>query len=115
MSMMQCYLVEVGVLLTKEDKEFECYNHVYDKKHGYFDEGQHYVKNLEDAKKEVLDYVTDGVERTYGIISNTVMPEDIDLEEACVEDESYLVDSIVFSAVKEDGQVKENFVKKERK
>lgn len=113
MKMMDCYLVEVGVLLDKEDAEFECYNHVYDKKHGYYDEGQYYEKDIEKAKDYVSDYVKDGVEKTYGIISKTTMPDDIKLSEADVEDEKYEVKDIVFSLVKEDGKLKENFVENE--
>lgn len=110
--MINCYLVEVGVLLGEEDAEFEFYNHVYDKKHGYYDEGQYYVKDLDQAKKEVLDYINDGVEKTYGIILNTVMPEDVDLSEADVEDEKYELEDIVFSAVKENGKIREDFVER---
>ena len=50
--MRECYMLEVGVLLKKEDEEFEKYSQVYDKKHGYYDEYQEYVLKLENAKKK---------------------------------------------------------------
>ena len=34
----EIYLVEHGVLLSKDDREYECYSQVYDKKNGYYDE-----------------------------------------------------------------------------
>lgn len=37
---MKVYLVDVGVLLSKEHEEFEKYAIVYDKRYGYYDEDQ---------------------------------------------------------------------------
>ena len=48
---MKAYLVDLGFLLDKTDKEFSFYASVYDHKHAYYDINQYYVKTLEEAKK----------------------------------------------------------------
>lgn len=37
---MQAYLVDLGILLDKTDKEFEYYSCVYDHQYGYYDLNQ---------------------------------------------------------------------------
>ena len=63
------YKVEVGVLLDKDNEEYGCYNGVYDKLNSYYDENVvfelDYLKALEYAK----NYVENGVNGTYAIIS----------------------------------------------
>lgn len=63
------YKVEVGVLLDKDNTDYECYNSVYDKKNAYYDENVvfelDYMRALEYAKY----YVDNGVNGTYAIIS----------------------------------------------
>ncbi len=107
-----CYLIEVGVLLPKEDKDYGAYSIVYDKKNGYFDEGQYYRRDLDKAKEEARSYVEEGVENTYAVVTATYMPEDINVEDddVCVESEDYDTDNVVFSIVKNNGELKENFV-----
>ena len=39
------YLTEVGILLERRNPEFERYNKVYDRKHGYYDENQYLKKD----------------------------------------------------------------------
>lgn len=52
---MRVYLIDEGILLTENDKEFESYATVYDKKYGYYDEGQYYVKkNKRQSKMQRL-------------------------------------------------------------
>lgn len=66
--MSNAYLVDVGILMNKN--ECDCsYSSCYDKKHGYYDENQYLVKDLEEAKKEALEYVADGVENTYAVVT----------------------------------------------
>ena len=50
---MRAYLIDEGILLTEEDEEFESYATVYNKKYGYYDEGQYYVK---DEQRAIEDY-----------------------------------------------------------
>lgn len=64
---MVIYVVEVGVLLTKEDEEYDSYC-VYDKQFGYYDEGLTGYLKYEDAKKTALEYCKNGVIGTYAII-----------------------------------------------
>lgn len=62
------YKVEVGVLLDKDNKEYDLYLY-YDKKHSYYEENSilflDYNRAVEYAKK----YVDNGVNGTYSIIS----------------------------------------------
>lgn len=104
------YLVDEGVLLTKEDEEFESYSSIYDKKYGYYDEGQYYVKREEDAIAAAKAYVENGVDHTYAVVSKTVLPDDFDYYDQCVEDETYLAEDVIYSVAKIDGKIVEGFV-----
>lgn len=109
---MKAYLLDEGILLTEKDAEFEHYNIVYDHKYGYYDEGQCYVATMEDAINQAMQYVKEGVEKTYAVVSNTTLDDDIDIndDELCVEDEEYIVDNIVYSVAKINGKIVENFI-----
>jgi hypothetical protein len=109
---MRAYLLDVGILLTEKDTEFESYNTVYDKKYGYYDEGQCYIATEDEAIKQAKQYVVDGVENTYAVVSNTTLDDDIDIndDELCVEDEEYITDNIVYSVAKINGKIVENFI-----
>ena len=110
---MKTYLVDVGVLLTDKDKEFEFYSCVYDHKYGYFDENQYYVSTKEKAIKEVKEYVENGVEGTYGIVNLTnldnVTAQDIDDGNVDVSDEKYLIENICVGYAKLNNQIVELF------
>ena len=75
--MKKIYYIECGILLDKDDKEFDCYNMVFDKKHGFYDEFIDFAENLESAKKICDDYVNNGVNNTYGIITETYGKDDL--------------------------------------
>ena len=107
-----CYLLEVGVLLKPGHPEFGYYSNTYDKKHGYYDEGQCYHRSLEKAKEEALDYVKTGVNQTYAVISETWVDEDIDVkdDDVAVEDETYDVQDVVYSVMKDGDKIRENFI-----
>lgn len=110
------YLVDVGILLSKDDADFDAYSVVYNKHYGYFDENQYYVGTLEEAVKAVESYVKNGVERTYGIVSNTTLDSDLgvnSLSEIDVEGEEYILDNVVYSAAKINGEFIENFLEKD--
>ena len=63
------YKVEVGVLLDKDNEMFDAYSCVYDKQHGYYDENVAMFLDKDEAKKYAFSYVNNGVENTYGIVS----------------------------------------------
>ena len=109
---MQAYLVDVGVLLSKESEEYGAYATAYDKKHGFFDENQYHKSSKEQAIQEALEYVKQGTESTYAVVSETTVPEmsEEELEETPVENEAYDLESVVFSCMKDSGEVKEGFL-----
>lgn len=107
---MKVYLVDVGVLLSKEHEEFEKYAIVYDKRYGYYDEDQFYTRTKEEAIEYVKKYVEEGVDLTYGIISNATLPDDYDFENDSFGPEKYELSDVIYSIAKFDGKIKENFV-----
>ena len=104
------YLVDIGVLLKEGDKNYENYSTVYDKKYGYDDEGQYYVRTLEEAMKDAFEYMDGAIDGSYIVISNTWIPTDCDPSNTPVEDENYDPEAIVYSARVENGELVENFV-----
>lgn len=116
--MKEVYLVDCGVLLPESDREFEAYSNVYDKKHGYYDEYQCYVKGKEEAIKEAKDYVqssmTDGG-KVYAVVSCTTIPADTDPSDAMVESETYDLDDVVYSISGSKEGIVENFIRVEQK
>ena len=115
----EVYLVDEGVLLTKNDREFEGYNSVYDKnnsvydkKYCYYDEDQYYVSDLETAIKDAKEYIENGAVGAYAIVSKSAINVDCIVEETPVEGETYFMDSVVYSVVKADDGVVENFFDK---
>lgn len=109
---MKAFLLEVGVLLTEEDEEYDFYSKAYNMKHGFYDEGQGYHKTKEEAIAEAKEYVEDGVENTYAIVSNTWLPDDFDFDEGCVEDEKYEMEDVLYSVAKFNGELVEDFLSK---
>lgn len=110
---MKVFLLELGVLLSEDSPEYSGYSGVYDKKHGYYDELQEYKSDLNAAIKEAKAYVTEGVENTYAVISETTLSGDFDedeLSEVSVDDESYDMESVVFSIAKIGGRLQMNFL-----
>ncbi|MCT7397779.1 hypothetical protein N5B56_01590 [Eubacterium sp. LFL-14] len=112
--MLIALLVDEGVLLERENKEFESYNKVYDKKYGYYDEGQYYkrLKEKDEVIKDAKKYVEDGVDNTYVVVSKTLLPDEVDVNTVDVEDENYYVEDVIYSVAKMDGKIVENFVRK---
>ena len=110
---MKAYLLDVGVLLSKEDEEFDFYSQAYNGKYGFYDEGQCYESNEMTAIVNARQYVEDGVENTYAIVSNTWLPNDFDFEEGCVEDETYKMEDVIYSAAKINGEIVEDFLSKD--
>lgn len=107
---MEAYLVDIGILLTKKDKELDFYSCVYDHKYGYYDENQYYVSTKEEAIKQVKEYVKNGVENTYGVVSLTALDDsitkqDIDNGNVDVSNEYYLKEDICIGYAKINNQV----------
>lgn len=103
-----CYLLDVGILLSPEDEEYEQYSNVYDKQHGFYDEDQSYTANLAKAIQEALDYVTYGVENTYAVISEKYVSDSLtetDIRSKTVKNETYDMEDVLFSLQKKDGKV----------
>ena len=73
------YFVEVGVLLNKENKEFDNYqiNGFYDDKWGFYDENRLAFFDLKEAIKYGEEYVKDGVRGTYAILQE----DEIDIDD----------------------------------
>ena len=63
------YKVEVGVLLQENNKEFNDYACVYDKKHAYYNENTLFFTNKCKAIAWAKKYVHRGVARTYAVVS----------------------------------------------
>ena len=104
------FLLDCGVLLDENDAEFENYNMVYDKKHGYYDEEQSYIASKGDAIAYAQQYVTDGGDGTYAVVSETWLSKDCEPTETPVEGEVYLAQDIVYSVKNVGGKLIENFV-----
>lgn len=107
---MQAYVVDVGILLSKNNKEFDFYSTVYDKQYGYFDENQFYIQKSEKAIDFVNKYVKEGVDNTYGVISQTTLPDDFNFEDSEFGPEKYLLEDVVYSIAKIDGKIVESFI-----
>lgn len=111
--MKKVYLLDLGTLLTDSDPEFDSYNMVYDKKHGYYDIGQGYYADLASAVADAKEHVNankGGDDNVYAVISETFIPADADVDDTYVEGESYDVADIVYSLAIIDGKLVEKFV-----
>ena len=79
------YLEETGILLDKNDSQYDYYSQVYDKQNAYYDEYQGYaLGNLEDIKERILKELENSRNNSYvlisnqGLISNYYLEEEID-------------------------------------
>ena len=72
------YFVEVGVLISKDDEEFESYQiSGFHEEFGFYDENRCAFFDLQEAIKYGEQYVEEGVIGTYAILQE----EDIDLDD----------------------------------
>lgn len=118
--MNKIYQYEIGVLLDKSDEEYEIYSQVWDKKHGYYNTDWGIELTLEDAKQLIQDYVNNGAQGSYGIISEVPISNEIynkiirNVEENGYfsdyvwYDADYSLDNVIYSLTKDE----ENFVKR---
>lgn len=111
------YQFEVGVLLNKDNNEYEFYSNGWDKNNGYYDENFGFVKTYEEAINYVEKYIKDGVKNTYGIISKVqVNEEDLrSIHNGYSEsiNMDYDLEKIIYNSYKNDeGILIENFINK---
>ena len=121
----EVYLVEHGILLSKDDKEYDFYSNAYDKKNGYYDYYQEYDCNdLETIKKEILDYFNKHCQTNeyyiitkQGRLKNYNVSIEASLEEIKQEINDYWEQpdyspiGVVYSVYKDDqGVIHENFI-----
>ena len=121
------YKVEVGVLLDKDNKDYDCYSNVYDKEHAYYDENVIFELDYSKALDYAKQYVENGVNGTYAIISKINCDNNYSFTEEYIElfggEELYNTKNVIYSLNKvrnEDhpyylgkgnGKIIENFVK----
>lgn len=120
------YNLEVGVLLAEDNADYNCYNNVYDKYNAYFDENEiaYLKKDYDNAIEYAKNYVKSGVKRTYAILTyqgmyNLSTRDIVSIKEFGYCDNielDYSSENIEYSIMKnDDGEIIENFVKKEIK
>ena len=70
----ELFFVEVGVLLDEKDPEFDCYhiNGFFDDIFGFYDENRLTFLTYKKALEYALNYIENGVERTYAFIHNSI-------------------------------------------
>lgn len=107
---MKAFIVDEGVLLTKDNPEFARYAVVYDKNYGYYDENQYYLLSERDAIAQARRYVEGSVNNTYAIVSKTTLDDGVDPDDCIVCFEDYSTSDVVYSVAKLNGQIVEGFV-----
>ena len=106
-------LLEVGVLITELDEDFDSYNGVYDHRYGYYDEDQTAYKESDLAKaiKYAREYVTDGVDMTYAVITNQGQINYANkFDSSDIDGFTYDAEDVIFSVAKIYGKIIEDFV-----
>lgn len=109
--------LEVGVLLTEDDAEFENYNQVYnssDVKYGYYDEDKtvYTEDELDEAMEAARTYVENGVDMTYAVITNQGVChyDEKNIRNMDTENFSFEAEDVVFCIAKIDGEIVENWI-----
>lgn len=108
------YFCEVGVLLGKDDKEFDCYQmSAYPQEFAYYDENILTFLTQEESYNYGKEYVEKGIEKTYAIfydfIENITDEELEDIERSLFCEFCYDVskETITKFIYKENGEIKE--------
>lgn len=107
----ECIMLEVGKLLEKDNREYECYSKVFDQENGYYNENNilYPVRDYDKALEYAKEYVAKGNDATYAIISKAGNVY-FDDEEGFDKD-AYSSESVLYSLCKINEEYKENFVK----
>ena len=124
------FLVEVGVLLSKKDKECADYSQVFDKKHAYYDENFLIFLESANAAEYAFSYVMKNNVNTYAVVKQVEVPKEYLEEEHIQEikdyaifegwdvvlmDERFDAKNIVLDIYKKnEGTIKYNFIEKEK-
>lgn len=114
MKKIDVFYVEVGVLLDNTDKEFDKYNGVYDRKHGYYDTEWFYCKTIEEAK-EIINRcvkINDKYISTpfYALIEKPFEDEPDVFNQYSEVIGSGAVEDVIYSVARLNGEVVENFI-----
>lgn len=111
--------LEVGVLLTENDEEFENHNQIYkrngeDSKYGYYDEDRAVYTEVEfnEAVEQARRYVEKGVDMTYAIITNQGVCHynENNVRNYDTENFTYDAEDVEFCIAKIDGEIVENWI-----
>lgn len=106
--------LDVGMLLTPDDKWFGCYRAYGNDKYGFHDDNQIAYK-LEEKEKAVSygkQYVINGTDGTYAVLTDQgeyLNGDDGEFDDGCVEGFTYEKKDIIFSIAKINGKIVENF------
>ena len=92
------YSLEVGVLLPEDDEEYNSYNDVFDKKHGFYDESHEESLDEQVLVNKATEYINAGVPGTYGIITKIEVENFDGIEEKVkeVEENGFIEESVDF-------------------
>lgn len=114
------FRLETGVLLGKDDPEYEAYSQVYTKNFGFYDEDVAILFDYEDAKDHAKSYINDGVNRTYAVITSDIadLADEViqaikDGEFTDINDFSFDEKDILYFAYKDNMEIKTEIDRKE--
>jgi len=68
----ELYRVETGILLDKKDPDFECYNKVYTKEHGFYDECVTILFDYKNAREYADTVIKESNDTTYAVITSDI-------------------------------------------
>lgn len=111
--------LEVGVLLTENDDEFENYNEFYnnknsDVKYGYYDEDTTVYTEAELGKaiEAARTYVENGVDMTYAVITNQGVChyDEKKVRNMDTENFSFEAEDVEYCVAKINGEIVENWI-----
>ena len=110
--MVKAYLVDVGVLLPRDDEDFKYYSKVYNNQYGFYDEDRYYSGTLEQAMKDAKFYVRKSEEDAYAVISSAMVDNSLtdNFDSISVDNEDYSLENVIYSCRKKNGQLIEGFV-----
>lgn len=102
--MKKVYYIECGVLLDKDNGDYDWYSNAFDKKHAFYDEYVDFTEDLEIAKKYCDNYIKNGVNGTYGIVSQVYVDYDINVDDCydylIGDSELYDMKNVIYNAWK---------------
>lgn len=111
--MQTAYLIDLGALIFPGENEFDAYAIVYDRKYGYYDQNQWYSLDRDEAIREAREWIDEGNDRAYAIVSETWLADDVtqqDIDDGDVEvNEHYLTEDVIFARAVIDGKIEDLF------